>query len=230
MIITIDGPAGSGKSTAARELARALGIAYLDTGATYRAATLAALRAGVDLADPRALAALAAKLDIRQEGDAGHLRVILDGQDVTRAIRSAEVTENAHYLASPEAVRKVLVDLQRRMGAKLVARSGGVVTEGRDQGSVVFPEAGVKFYLDAAPEVRARRRTDEMLADGQPARYEEVLAAIEQRDRRDRVRSVAPLTRPAGAIEIDTGEMTIEQVTAELVRRVRNAPPGRSSR
>ena len=154
MIITIDGPAGSGKSTAARELAKALGIAFLDTGATYRAVTLKALRAGVNLADTDALlaAAKAARIEVNP-GELG-AQVILDGHDVTAEIRSVEVTENAHYVADNLPVREVLVELQRRLGAAL----GSFVTEGRDQGSVVFPQADIKFYLDASPDVRAQRR------------------------------------------------------------------------
>ncbi len=223
MIITIDGPAGSGKSTAARELAKALGIAYLDTGATYRAATLAALRAGADLADERALAELAAGLDLHLEQAGEQTRAILNGEDVSREIRSAGVSNHSHYLARAPGVRKVLVEMQRRMGAELAERTGGVVAEGRDQGSVVFPDADLKFYLDASPAVRARRRHEEMAADGQDVRYEDVLEAILTRDGRDRTRAVAPLVKPQAAVEIDTTEMSIEQVTAELLRRVEAA-------
>jgi len=220
MIVTIDGPAGSGKSTAARELAAALGIAYLDTGATYRAVTLAALAAGTDLTDAQALAALAEGLDLRLSPGPGGLGVILNGRDISRDIRSAEVSENAHYVARAGAVRDVLVSLQRRIGQELAEQAGGLVAEGRDQGSVVFPDADVKFYLDASPEVRARRRYDEMTADGERVTYEAVLDAIVTRDGRDRTRAVAPLVKPAGAIEIDTTNMRIEDVTAELARRV----------
>ena len=223
MIITIDGPAGSGKSTAARELAEALGIAYLDTGATYRAVTLAALRSGVDLADEAALARLAGGLDIRLEPAGGQLRVLLDGEDVTREIRSAEVSDNSHYIARAAAVRELLVPMQRRMGDDLARKTGGVVAEGRDQGSVVFPQADLKFYLDAAPEVRARRRHDEMAADGEEVRYEDVLQAVVTRDGRDRSRAVAPLVKPDGAIEIDTTGLDIPEVTAELRRQVERA-------
>jgi len=201
MIITIDGPAGSGKSTAAKELAKALGLAYLDTGAMYRAVTLAALRENVDLQDADALTALAERVDLRLErrGD------------------------GAHYVARAAGVRRVLVSMQRRLGAELAATAGGVVAEGRDQGSVVFPDADVKFYLDAAPEVRARRRFEEMRADGQQVTYRAVLEALVQRDGRDRNRAVAPLVKPDGAVELDTSEMTVEDVTAELKRRVEQA-------
>ena len=223
MIITIDGPAGSGKSTAARELAKALGVAHLDTGATYRAATLAALRGGVDFANQAALADLTAALDIRLEAAGDQLRVLLDDEDVSDQIRSAAVSDNSHHIAAAPAVRKVLVALQRKMGQDLARRTGGVVAEGRDQGTVVFPDADMKFYLDAAPAVRAKRRLADLLDAGEQASYEDVLEAILTRDRRDSTRAVDPMIKPAGAIEMDTTDTTVEQVTAELVRHVRGA-------
>ena len=218
MIITIDGPAGSGKSTAARELAKALRIAHLDTGATYRAVTLKALREGGDLTDESALARIAREMDIRLLPTDQRMGVILDGQDVSREIRSEAVTANSHYAARSPAVREVLVELQRRLGRQL----GSFVTEGRDQGSVVFPDADMKFYLDARPETRARRRCDELRADGEPADYERVLQAIVRRDARDSRRVVAPLVRPADAIVIDTSDNTIEQTAAALLEHVRS--------
>lgn len=216
MVITIDGPAGSGKSTAARELARALGISCLDTGATYRAVTFKALQEGIDLEDEDRLAQLAREADIELRDGPDGLRVLLDGQDVTHTIRSESVSENSYYVARSGKVRRVLVELQRRIGEAM----GSFVTEGRDQGSVVFPEADVKFYLDASVEVRARRRFEEMQAAGEDVRYEHVLDAIRQRDGRDRNRAVAPLTKPDDAIEIDTSDKEIAEVTAELVRHV----------
>ncbi len=213
MIITIDGTAGSGKSTAARHLAKALGIAYLDTGATYRAVTLKALREGVDLSDTDALvtAAKAARIEIIP--DERGARVMLDGRDVTAEIRSVEVTENAHYVADSPAVREVLVALQQRIGAEL----GSFVAEGRDQGTVVFPQADIKFYLDASPAVRAQRRAGELHAAGQQANVEDVQESILLRDRRDSSRPIAPLTKPTGAIEIDTSRMDIPAMTAALL-------------
>jgi len=216
MIVTIDGPAGSGKSTAARQLAKALKVAYLDSGATYRAATLKALREGADLEDAAALAALAASMDLKLTPGPDSLRVELDGKDVSDAIRSAEVTESVHHIASAPEVRRVLAALQRRIAAEL----GDFVTEGRDQGSAVFPEADVKFYLDAAAEVRARRRCEELAARGERPDYQQVLDAIRRRDRRDRTRTADPLVMPDGAIVVDTSDSTIAQMTAELCRHV----------
>jgi cytidylate kinase len=217
MIITIDGPAGSGKSTAARELAKALGIAFLDTGATYRAATLKAMREGVDLEDSAALKAVveAARIDVRPAD--GGSQVFLDGRDVTDEIRSHEVTENAHYVADSPPVREVLVELQRRLGAAL----GSFVAEGRDQGSVVFPQADFKFFLDASPAVRARRRFQELRSAGEKVTLEQVRRSIVQRDRRDSSRPVAPLVKPAGAIVIDNSDMDVAQVTATLLAYVK---------
>ena len=216
MIVTIDGPAGAGKSTAARNLAEKLGIPYLDTGATYRAVTLKALRCGASLRDEQALARLAREMQLDLEPGPDGVRVILDGHDVTKDIRLAEVTENVHYVASSPAAREVLVGLQRRIGSRL----GDFVAEGRDQGSVVFPDADVKFYLDAKPHVRAARRHKEMIERGERAEAHEVLDAVTRRDLRDRNRDVAPLVRAEGAIEIDTTCKTLQQVAEELHRHV----------
>ena len=213
MIITIDGPAGSGKSTAARELAKALSVAFLDTGATYRAVTLAALRRGLDMTDEHALAALAAAIDLTLTPTDGGTRVVLDGDDVSRDIRTARVSEQSYYVARSGVVRTVLVQLQQRIGESL----GRFVTEGRDQGSVVFPHATVKFYLDASPEIRARRRLAELAAAGESADYDTVLADIIKRDTRDRTRTDGPLVKPDGAVVIDTSDQTIQQVTAKML-------------
>jgi cytidylate kinase len=219
MIVTIDGPAGSGKSTAARNLARALGVAFLETGATYRAAALKAMRRGVDFADEAALARVVRGADIDVIPAEGGPRVLLDGEDVSEAIRSAAVTEKSSRLARSPAVRGVLVSLQRRIGRRL----GSFVAEGRDQGTVVFPEADVKFYLDAEAAERARRRLAEMHERGEAADHGEVLAAIIERDRRDRSRPVAPLVKPPGAIVVDTSANTPEQTLAALLGHVRAA-------
>ena len=217
MIITIDGPAGSGKSTAARGLAGALGIAYLDTGATYRAVTLKALREGADLDDGPSLADAARRMHLRLVPRSEGLYIELDGCDVSDAIRSAEVSARSRYVArSPEA-REVLVALQRTLGAEL----GSFVSEGRDQGSVVFPDADWKFYLDADAEVRARRRCADLAAGGEPADYEQTLAAIRRRDHSDRSRPVAPLILPEGAVVVRTTETTPEQVVEKMLDHVR---------
>jgi cytidylate kinase len=216
MVITIDGPAGSGKSTAARRLARELGIAYLDSGATYRAVALKALREGADFADEAALAAIARRADVGLQPQPEGVRVLLDGRDVSLLVRSPEVSSKASELARLPAVRAVLVELQKRIGRQL----GDFVAEGRDQGAVVFPDAAVKFYLDADPQVRARRRHEELQAAGQAASEEQVLAEVLRRDERDRTRRASPLAPPPGAVVVDTSGMTIEQMVAVLKRHV----------
>jgi cytidylate kinase len=223
MIVTIDGPAGSGKSTAARRLAAALGIACLETGATYRAVTLAGIRRGIDLADEQALRRVAREADIRFAGRPGGVRVLLDGQDVTGDLRRSEITDQAYHAATSPAVREVLVDLQRRIGRAL----GSLVAEGRDQGTVVFPDADVKFYLDAAPSERARRRCADLAAAGESPDYPDVLAAIRRRDERDRRRAVGPLAVPDDAVRIDTTDNTIDETAEQLLRhvRARTGPP-----
>ena len=219
MIITIDGPAGSGKSTAARDLARALDIAYLDTGATYRAVTLKALAEGVDLRDGERLADLARRMDLRLVPRADGVCVLLDGRDVSEAIRSSRVTEHTRYAAGCPAVREVLVALQRRIGDQL----GDFVSEGRDQGSVVFPHADIKFFLVASPDIRAQRRAEELRQRGESVAREDVRQAIVERDRRDEVRTTAPLVKPDGAVEVDTTDKTIEQMSAALLAHVEKA-------
>ena len=217
MVVTIDGPAGAGKSTAARKLASALGISFLDTGATYRAATLRAMRAGDDLSDTGKLLEHARAMDLKLTPRPDGVHVLLDGLDVSEAIRTEDVSRNARYAASAPAVREVLVELQRRIGREL----GDFVTEGRDQGTVVFPDADVKFYLEASPDERARRRREELSQRGQKADHDEVLRAILARDESDAARSVGPLRVPDGAIRVDTTGKTIEEMAAELLRHVR---------
>ncbi len=219
MIITIDGPAGSGKSTAARNLARALDIPFLDTGATYRAATLNALEQGADLDDADALAELTAQAQIDLHPDDGGTQVFLDGRDVSADVRRSEVTEQVRRLAGAPQVRAVLVDLQRQIGRRL----GRFVTEGRDQGTVVFPDAELKFFLDAGPEHRARRRLEELRQRGESPDYERVLRAIRRRDEGDRTRAVGPLRVPPDAIIVDNSDWTPEQTLACLLSHVRGA-------
>ena len=219
MIITIDGPAGSGKSTAARKLAARLGIPYLDTGAMYRVVTLAALEQGVDLLDEQALTELARTADYQIDCGPTHARVKLDGRDVTEEIRSMRVNDHTPYIAGSPGVRAVLVEKQRQIGRQL----GSIVTEGRDQGSVVFPDADFKFFLDADLSKRAERRYHELLADGEEVSFEEVLANLRRRDETDSQREVAPLIVPEGAIRIDTTHLTIHQVVDLLLETLRNA-------
>jgi len=217
MIITIDGPAGSGKSTVAAALAKRLGIAYLDTGAMYRAGTLAALQKNVSLDDPKMLEKVLRNSRIElAKNDAPH-RVWLNGRDVTEGIRSNEITENAHKIATQARLRKLLVEQQRH----IVKQAGSLVTEGRDQGTVAFPDAQIKFYLDAKPACRARRRWEQMKQSGSDISYQEVLANQQQRDQRDRTRQNSPLQIPENAIVIDTTDMTIEQVVETLYQRVK---------
>lgn len=213
MIVVIDGPAGAGKSSAARALARRLGFRFLDTGAMYRAVVLAGLRRGADLADAAALAEFARGLHIELAAD----RVVLDGEDVTSAIRSVEITGLTHYAADNPGVREHLVELQRQAAA-----GHNVVSEGRDQGTVVFPQADCKFFLTASPAERARRRMRDLEARGERLDFDEVLAAQQLRDTRDRSRAVGPLVPAADAIEISTDGLEPDEVIARLESIVRS--------
>ena len=217
MIVTIDGPAGAGKSTIARELARRLGYRFLDTGAMYRAVAVAAQDRGLDLRDWDALARMTEALQIDLDED----RTYVDGNEVTHRIRSPEVTAAIHHVADNPAVRAHLVKLQRR-----VTEFGDVVTEGRDQGTVVFPDAECKLFLTATADERARRRHRELLARGQQFSIEEVLRQQQERDRRDRERPVGRLMMADDATEIVTDGMTPEEVlsTLEAAVRQRQAP------
>jgi len=207
MIITIDGPAGAGKSTVAKLLAQRLGFFFLDTGAMYRAVALAGLRRGIDWAVAEQLAELAANVQIDLDGD----RVLLDGQDVSHAIRSSQVTAVTRYVADSPQVRQLMVALQRRLAA-----GKNVVTEGRDQGTLVFPHAELKVFLTASPEERARRRLRDLAAQGESGTFEQVLQAITQRDQQDEQRPVGAMRRAPDAIELCTDGLTIEQVVDRL--------------
>lgn len=212
MIVCIDGPAGAGKSTAARALAKRLGFRFLDTGAMYRAVTLAVVRAKLDWNDGAKLVQLARALDIEVTEN----RVLLDGEDVTAAIRTPEITLHTHYAADNSQVREHLVQLQRA-----AARDLDVVTEGRDQGTVVFPGAECKIFLTASPEERARRRVDDFARRGETVSYEEVLAQQNLRDQRDSVREAGPLLRADDAIAVSTDGLVSEEVVDQLETLVR---------
>lgn len=218
MVVTIDGPAGAGKSTVAKRLARRLGFFYLDTGALYRAVTLEALQRGIDLDSPQALGALARDLTIDfVEPDDAPPRVLCNGRDVTEALRTPDVTANIFHAADQPAVRLVLNETQRQF-----ARGRDIVTEGRDQGTEVFVEAEVKFFLEASAEVRARRRMEDFRRGGCAMSHEQVLAQILERDRQDASRPMGALRRPPDAILVDTSDMSVEEVTETLARHVRN--------
>jgi cytidylate kinase len=220
LVITIDGPVGAGKSVVARALAKRLGVRYLDTGAMYRAVTLKALRERVALDDPDALTRLAEGCDIRLIGEAGGTRVLLDGEDVTREIRSRAVTNHAYAPSQTPGVRARLVELQRQAAA-----DGPLVTEGRDQGTVVFPDATAKFYLDASAEERARRRHLDLRAQGDDVSIETLREEIATRDRRDSTRAADPLRPADDAVRIDSTNLSVDEVVdaiiAELERRRR---------
>lgn len=216
MIITIDGPAGAGKSSVAKLLAKRLGFCFLDTGAMYRAVALAGMRKGLDWDQPDDLAELGKKIALRVEGD----RIYLDGEDVSDAIRTIEVTAVTRYAAGNPTVRTQLVELQRRTAA-----GQNIVTEGRDQGTVAFPDAQCKIFLIASPEERAKRRFHDLLAMNEPVTLEQVLAAQERRDREDRSRAVGPLQPAADAIEVATDGLSLEEVVDELEAIVREKQP-----
>lgn len=213
MIVTIDGPAGAGKSTVARKLAERLGFQFLDTGAMYRAVTLAALRRKVDLQDPEAIGKLASQVTLRFDKQ----QVYLDEVEVTKQIRTAEVTDQTHFVAKNTAARAHLVQLQQRMACGL-----DTVTEGRDQGTVAFPQAECKFFLTASDEERARRRWEQLKAEGIDVELSEVLAKQRQRDQDDAARAVGPLVPAHDAAIVSTDGLTEEEVVDRLVELVRN--------
>ncbi len=219
MIITIDGPAGSGKSTAARKLAARLEIPYLDTGAMYRVVTLAALDAGVDLHDEGALAAIAESEPFEVFPGPTHMRVTLRGRDVTEALRTMRVNDHTRFAAGSPRVRRALIDKQRAIGRRL----GSMVTEGRDQGSAAFPDADIKFYITADLDARAERRYHELLADGEAVTLEQVRANLRTRDDTDATRAVAPLRQPDGAIVLDSTRMSIPEVIETLLLAIQRA-------
>jgi cytidylate kinase len=226
--VAIDGPAGAGKSTVAKRLAERLGFLHVDTGALYRTVALAARRAGAAWDDEPAVAqvaeAVVAERRIRMERPAGPgaMRVILDGEDVSALIRTPEMSAGASRVSAIAAVRSALLDLQRQAGAE-----GGVVLEGRDIGTVVFPDAEVKLFLTATPEERARRRHDELVEKGVPTTYEATLQDQLARDKADTERPVAPLRRADDAVLIDSTGRDVDAVIEEMVRVVEARRTGR---
>ena len=209
-LIAIDGPSGVGKSTTARRVATRLGWQYLDTGAMYRATALAVHRTGLALEDREGLERLLAGLDLSQEGT----RIFLAGEDVSEAIRSQEVTRLVTPVSADARVREVLVEHQRRIGAR-----GRWVVDGRDIGTVVFTQACCKIFLTASPEARAQRRLRELEAKGQTALYQEVFDDLQRRDQADSTRAVAPLRKAEDAAELDSSDLTLDQVVDQIVAR-----------
>ncbi len=225
-IIAIDGPAGAGKSTVARRLAEVLGFVLVDTGAMYRAVALAAQRSAIAWSDADRVGELAGTLVARRalafdrDPERG-VRVRLDGADVTDAIRAPDIGMGASTVSAHKTVRDALLDMQRQAG-----QGGGVVLEGRDIGTVVFPDADVKFFLTARPEVRARRRFDELVAKGASVSFEETLADVRRRDEQDTTRAVAPLRQAPDATLVDSSEIGVDDAVARMAERVRGGARG----
>jgi CMP/dCMP kinase len=224
LIIAIDGPVGSGKSTLARRVAELLGYVYIDTGAMYRALALKALRRGISLDATDQLVALARETRIDLRAQDGTQLVFLDGEDITAAIRTPEVSQAASRVAVVPGVRQVLVAEQRRAGEQ-----GGVVMEGRDIGSVVFPDAGLKIFLTASPEVRAERRWREHQQKGDAIDLARTLEEIRERDQRDRERSTSPLVRARDAVVVDSTAMEPEEVARLVVMLTKGQSAGKAT-
>ena len=217
MIITIDGPAGTGKSTVARIVAEQLGFDFLDTGAMYRAVGLEALRRGANLEDARELGFIARHCRITFDFSQRPPTVLLNGEPVGHQLRGSDATRAASYVAVVPAIRAHLVEQQQAIGRE----HQNLVTEGRDQGTVVFPDAQLKFYLDASPQERARRRVKQLRDRGEMVDYNEILSEIVSRDQRDSSRKVGPLAVPRDALVIDTTLMSEDQVIARIVATAR---------
>lgn len=216
MIIAIDGPSGAGKSTLAKRLAKDLGCMYLDTGAMYRALALKVLNRGLQEIEESALCSLVQSTDIDLVVDGDRAEVFLDGKNVSGLIRTPEVSQMASRVSALEVVRRRMSELQRALG-----RRGKVVAEGRDIGTVIFPQADVKIYLEASAMERALRRSKELAAAGREATFEDTLREIEERDKRDSERDLAPLRKAADAIVIDSSTLTADQVAQRVMEEVR---------
>ena len=215
LIIAIDGPSGAGKSTLGRMLARELGLLYIDTGSMYRAVALAVIESTINETDDVAVGSLASRIDIDLAGDPDSLRVTLEGDDVTDRIRDEDVTQMSSIISTIPAVRRAMVQRQRELGKR------GAVLNGRDIGTVVFPDADIKFFLDAAPEERAERRLAEEREHNTNATYEQTFADILERDRRDTTRADSPMVVAEDAIVIDSSGQPIEKVFEQMIKTVR---------
>lgn len=215
MIIAIDGPSGAGKSTLGKRLAKELGLLYLDTGAMYRAVAFAVLQAGA-ISEDEAVK-IAANSRIELSGEPEHLHVWLDGLDVSGSIRTAEVSQAASIVSAIPAVRRILVEKQKLLGA----RGAGCVLEGRDIGTVVFPNADLKFFITAELEARTRRRFEELAQRGEKTSFEQTLGEIKQRDERDATRTDSPLIIADDAIVIDSTEMSLDEVFEQMLKLAR---------
>jgi cytidylate kinase len=216
IIIAIDGPSGSGKSTVGRLLAQKLGYRYLDTGAMYRVAALRAKDLSVAIDDEEGLTGVFSDMEISFVRRGGKIKTFCNGRDVSEAIRKPEISELASKVSTNKAVRHVLVEMQRKMGA-----GGGVVAEGRDIGTVVFSGAELKYYLDATPEERGKRRFRELRERGLRVNLKETIDDMRRRDKRDRVREVSPLCKAGDALVIDSTSMTVEEVVGKILEEAR---------
>jgi cytidylate kinase len=217
LIVAIDGPAGAGKSTVAKRLAKELGYTYMDTGAMYRAFAWRVMVEGVKLEDEAKLTSLLKNTTIKLKEEDGSLRVFVNGTDVTDRIRTPEISQLASKVSALKRVRERMVDLQRLIGSK-----GGVVAEGRDIGTVVFPNAEVKIYLDASSEERARRRFKELRQQGRAVTLDDTYEEMEERDRRDKERAVAPLSKAKDAVAIDSTHLGVGGVIDKIMEEVKN--------
>ena len=223
VIIAIDGPSGSGKSTLGRMLARELNLLYIDTGSMYRAVALAVMESSINANDDVAVGSLASRVNIDLRGEPDSMEVTLEGRDVTEAIRSEEVTHLSSIISTIPAVRRAMVERQREMGKR------GAVLNGRDIGTVVFPDAEVKFFLTALPEERAQRRFIEEHAHDSSVSFDETLADMSERDRRDATRADSPLTTAADAIVLDSTGLSINEVLERMMVAVREKREDRKS-
>jgi cytidylate kinase len=216
-IVAIDGPSGAGKSTLAKRVAKEFGLTYLDTGAMYRALALKVLRQGLDLADDLNLSELVGSTDVDLMARDGGVQVFLDGEEVSALIRTPEVSQMASKVSALRIVRQRMLELQRRLG-----RKGSVVAEGRDIGTVVFPEAEVKIYLDASTEERARRRFEELRKAGRTVSLEETRREMGERDKRDSERDLAPLRKAENALVIDSSALDAQAVAERVIQAIRD--------